>query len=109
MISSYRSMRIILMFDLPSVEDYEKKEYSQFRKALLRNGYSMMQYSIYIKVSNLQVDLKKEIAKFKDKIPRDGNIRMIAITEKQYQAMEIVLGNKKIDEIYNNSERYVKI
>lgn len=107
--SDYRNMRLLLMFDLPSIEDYEKKEYTQFKKIIIKNGYTMMQFSVYIKCVNTQTKIEQELNKLNKYIPTSGNIRIIAITEKQYMNMAIILGKKKINEIYNNSERYVKI
>lgn len=97
------------MFDLPSTEDYEKKEYTLFRKQLLKNGYIMMQFSIYTKPTNVQVKLEQELKKISKYIPTSGNIRLLSITEKQYSNMIMILGKKKINEIYNNTERYIKI
>ena len=105
----YNTMRLILMFDLPSIEAYEKKEYLLFRKALLSHGYIMMQFSIYTKFINVQTKVESEINKIKKFIPTNGNIRVIAITEKQYQDMYVILGHKKISEIYNSKERYIKV
>ncbi len=102
-------MRLLLLFDLPSIESYEKKEYLIFRKTLLRNGYMMMQFSVYMKCVNTQTKIDQEVLKLKKYIPKNGNIRIIAVTEQQYQNMYILLGNKKINEIYNNTERYIKI
>ena len=107
--SLYRNMRIILMFDLPTVEDIEKKEYTLFRKNLIKNGYIMMQYSVYVKCVPNQSNVKMEVNRLKKIMPPDGNVRILYITEKQYQDMEIVLGNKKSNEIYNNDKRYIKI
>lgn len=107
--NKYRNMRLILFFDLPNIESYEKKEYLRFRKSLLRNGYVMMQFSVYIKCVNTQSKIDQEIKKIKKFIPTKGNIRIIAVTEAQYANMVMILGNKKINEIYNNSERYIKI
>lgn len=97
------------MFDLPSVESEEKKEYVYFRKGLILNGYTMMQFSVYVKSINVKTKLQQELNKIKKYIPSDGNIRMIAITEKQYEDMIMILGNKNINEIYNNDKRYIKI
>lgn len=105
----YRAMRLILLFDLPSVELYEKKEYLIFRKTLLKNGFYMMQHSVYVKSVNVQTKIDQEINKIKKYIPLNGNIRLISVTEHQYANMRILLGNKKIDEIYNSPERYIKI
>ena len=102
-------MRILLLFDLPSVEAYEKKEYRIFKQALVKNGYTMMQFSVYMKPINGQIKVESEIKKLSKYLPDSGNIRLIQVTEKQYQEMYMILGNKKINEIYNNSERYVKI
>ncbi len=50
--SLYRNMRLLLFYDLPNTESYETKEYNQFRKSLLRNGYTMIQFSVYMKTIN---------------------------------------------------------
>lgn len=97
------------MFDLPSQEDYEKKEYRLFHKQLVKNGFIMIQFSVYIKATNAYSKTKREIDKLKNFIPKQGNIRAITITEKQYQDMVLILGHKNINEIYNNDKRYLKI
>ena len=102
-------MRILLLFDLPSADVYEKKEYRIFRHSLIKNGYIMMQFSVYTKPINGQIKIENEVKKIKKYIPESGNIRIIQITEKQYMDMYMVLGHKKINEIYNNGERYIKI
>lgn len=107
--SDFRNMRLLLLFDLPTVEDYERKEYTKFRKSLISNGYTMLQFSVYIKCVNTQTKVEQELKKIQNSVPTNGNIRLIAITEKQYANMVMILGKKKINEIYNNSERYVKI
>lgn len=107
--SKYRNMRLILLFDLPAVESGEKKEYLFFKKGLILNGYTMMQFSVYVKSINTQTKIKQEINKIIKYVPSNGNIRLISITEKQYEEMEMILGHKKINEIYNNDKRYVKI
>lgn len=102
-------MRIILMFDLPNIETKEKKEYLKFHKEIIRNGYFMMQYSVYCKAIHFKTKIDSEIIKIKKHLPSDGNVRLLVITEKQYDDMKLLLGNKKINERYNNAERYIKI
>lgn len=97
------------MFDLPCTESKERKEYTIFHKELIKNGYTMIQYSIYSKIINFKENTDSEIDKLKRKLPNDGNIRVLVITDKQYSDMRVILGNKNINEIYNSSERYVKI
>lgn len=97
------------MFDLPSTEDFQKKEYHIFHNSLIKNGYSMLQFSVYIKVINSHTKIEREIDKIKKTLPTGGNIRILVITENQYQNMKIILGHKNINEIYNNNKRYIKI
>ncbi len=102
-------MRILLMFDLPSQEDYEKKEYRIFHKNLIKNGFVMIQFSVYVKAINSYSKINREINKLRKNIPKNGNIRVLSVTEKQYQDMILILGHKNINEIYNNDRRYIKI
>lgn len=97
------------MFDLPSVEEKQKKDYQQFHKNLIKNGFYMMQYSVYCKPIHFKTKIESEVKKVKEFLPNEGNVRIFVITEKQYNDMYLLLGNKKVNEIYNNSERYVKI
>lgn len=101
-------MRVIVMFDLPVETSEDRKEYSRFRKFLLRSGFVMMQESIYTKIAlnNTAVDsIKESVRKNKAK---SGLIQMLVITEKQFEKMEFVLGEEKTD-VVNSSERLVVI
>lgn len=102
-------MRIILFFDLPTETAEDKKEYVNFRKQLLKNGYSMIQYSVYVKCINAGSKFEAEHNKLKKNLPSGGNIRLLCVTEKQYQEMKFLRGHQNINEIYNNQERYIKI
>ena len=88
---SYRYMRIILFFDLPSVTYSDQKEYSKFHKFLIKNGYIMMQESVYAKLA-----LKKNK-------PAKGLVQILVITEKQFSRMEYIIGNKKTDVVDTES------
>ena len=89
---SYRHMRMLVMFDLPTITPKDKKEYTKFRKFLVREGFIMMQESIYTKIvlngtaSNL---LRNKIKKNK---PEDGLVQLLVITEKQFSSMEYLCG-----------------
>ena len=94
MTSSYRHMRVLVLFDLPSVEKEEKRIYTKFRKELLKDGFTMMQYSIYMRFCRNVQDANKHIEKVRSKAPSDGHIRILSITEHQYEEMIIVIGEK---------------
>ena len=93
-----RSMRIIVFFDLPVTTDKDKKEYTKFRKYLITDGYDMLQYSIYSRITQNHDDAKKHIERLKRNIPPKGSVRVLQITEKQYNSMLILIGERTATE-----------
>ena len=91
-------MRIIVFFDLPVKTLKEKKEYSQFRKALLKDGFYMIQYSVYGRICNGVDAVDKHIDRVLKIAPREGSIRLLSITEKQYASIKIIVGEKKFQD-----------
>ncbi|MDP4461413.1 CRISPR-associated endonuclease Cas2 [Staphylococcus hyicus] len=91
---SYRFMRVILMFDLPVETKQQRRIYSKFRKRLLENGFLMMQYSIYIKSVANKDAAHFSVNQVKQFLPSDGHVRVLIITEKQYEKMQILLGEE---------------
>ena len=94
-------MRLIVMFDLPVVTEEEKRIYTKFRKFLLKDGYIMMQYSIYSRICKNSDDVYKHINRIKQNIPDKGNIRLLQITEKQYNDMILLTGTKATEELFS--------
>ena len=89
---SYRYMRVIVFFDLPSVTIVDKKEYLKFRKLLIKEGFIMMQESVYCKIAlnNTVASLiKNKLRKLK---PKEGLIQILTITEKQFASIEFLCG-----------------
>lgn len=102
---SYERMRVLCMFDLPMETAKEKKDYREFRKLLLENGFTMLQYSIYQRaVPNRQATKKYERI-LKKKIPVNGEIRLMYITEKQFNDMDLLIGSRsKQEEIVGDNK-----
>lgn len=86
------------MFDLPVNTDKERKLATKFREFLLDDGYIMMQYSVYSRICKNNDDLSKHINRLKINAPKKGNIRLISITEKQYNNMIMLSGTKETEE-----------
>lgn len=103
---SYRFMRIIVMFDLPVVTASERKEYTRFRKYLIKNGYLMMQESIYCKLAQNTTAADALIQNIRKNKPQEGLVQVLKITEKQYAKMEYIIGTSK-SEVYDGDERLV--
>lgn len=91
-------MRILIFFDLPTLTTIEKKEYTMFRKFLLRSGYDMLQYSVYARITRSRDDAQRMIVQVKQNLPPKGQVRALLITEKQYASMQILLGKPTIAE-----------
>ena len=77
------------MFDLPTDTKSARKQYSQFRKFLLNDGYDMMQYSIYSRHHASEENAQVHIQRVKERLPPDGEVRIVKITDKQFGRIEI--------------------
>lgn len=103
---SYRYMRVIVFFDLPTLTINDRREYSNFRKYLLKNGFIMMQESVYNRLAlNMTVAdvIMNNVRKNK---PSAGLVQMLTITEKQFSKMEYVLGSS-VSTIIDSDERLI--
>ncbi len=92
-------MRMIVFFDLPTVDAQDRKAASKFRKFLLKDGYHMMQFSVYTRVCNGVDAVKKHEARLYASIPSKGAVRLLVLTDKQYNTMKILLGTKIFDDV----------
>ncbi len=105
----YKIMRMICMFDLPVETSGEQRIYRTFRKNLIKEGFIMMQYSVYIRTCpnrDYCNRLENRVQKF---MPEKGNVCILVITEKQYNDMKIFTGSKSETEKYIGTERMIII
>lgn len=106
---NYNFMRLIVLFDLPVKTKKDRKIYALFRKELIKRGYLMLQYSVYAKVlanreaAVLEKNIVRKIA------PEKGNIRMMMLTENQYQNIEIIIGGISNQEEVLTKEAFIII
>ncbi len=93
--SEYRIMWILVLFDLPTETKRDRKASAEFRKNLLKDGFTMFQFSSYIRhcasIENAQVHIKR----VKSFMPEFGKVGMLCITDKQFGNMEIFYGKKQ--------------
>ncbi len=85
-------MWIIVMFDLPTETKRARRNYSQFRKSLLQDGFSQMQYSVYLRHCASRENADVHLARVKKQLPPAGEVRILTITDKQFEMMQIFLG-----------------
>jgi len=85
---------LIVMFDLPMDTPLKIKNYNIFRKSLIKDGYIKMQNSIYLKyIRNLSL-ISYDINHIKICLPKQGEIKAIQLTLKQFKKIHIILGSK---------------
>ncbi len=85
-------MRILIFFDLPVKTKAQRREATRFRNFLLTDGYHMLQYSVYARVCNGMDAVEKHRRRVEQNLPDNGAIRLMVITEKQYESMDVLLG-----------------
>jgi CRISPR-associated protein Cas2 len=90
-------MRLLVMFDLPVTTPKERRAASRFRQFLLKDGYYMMQFSVYIRICNGKENADAHLARLKCQLPEKGSVRSLFITEKQYESMQILCGSGHTD------------
>ena len=93
--NEYRIMWILVFFDLPTETKKERKEYTKFRKLLLNDGFTMFQFSIYIRHCSSRENLIVHVKKIKKHLPPDGHVGILKITDKQFGLMDIFYGKQK--------------
>lgn len=97
-------MRVLVFFDLPVKTKKDRHEYSRFRKFLVKNGFMMVQESVYSKLALNQTVVNGISESVKKNKPSAGLVQMLTVTEKQYSKMEIVVGTANSN-VISNDER----
>ncbi|HRZ41712.1 MAG TPA: CRISPR-associated endonuclease Cas2 [Bacteroidales bacterium] len=77
-------MWIFVFFDLPVVSKKERKIAADFRKRLMKNGFCMMQFSVYNRHCASRESADVHIKRIKNCVPEYGQVSILLITDKQY-------------------------
>ena len=102
----YRFMRIMVFFDLPVTTSSDRREYTRFHKYLIKNGFIMMQESVYTKLALNAIVGNAIIANVRKNKPLAGLVQLLMVTEKQFSKIELILGELQ-SEILDTDERMV--
>ena len=103
--STFRFMRIIVFFDLPTETNEDKRSYRKFRKALIKDGFIMMQESVYTKLMTTP-SVENSVKNLIHNKPEKGIVQSLTVTEKQFSKMEFVVGEYKND-VIDSEDRVV--
>ena len=95
MLSGYRLMWMIVMFDLPVVAKAERKAATAFRKSLLDEGFEMTQFSVYMRFCTSQAQADTYSKRVESSLPEGGKVNILTFTDKQYERIVTFLGKAK--------------
>lgn len=100
-------MRLLVFFDLPVETSIQKKSYRNFRKFLIKDGYLMLQNSVYAKLVINSTSANASIMRLRKKRPTEGLVQVLQVTEKQFASMEYIVGSHGSYEALDNMEDLV--
>ena len=104
-----RFMRLLLFFDLPAVTKKDLKEYRKFVKFLTSEGFLRIQYSVYCKLCINTDSAQTEIRRVRLSSPDNGDIRLMAITENQFQKIININESHTLQESITTTNRVLMI
>lgn len=93
-----RILWLFVFFDLPVVTKDQRRIANRFRHFLKDDGYMMLQYSVYARICRGEDAAEKHIGRVIKQLPREGSIRALKVTDKQYARMRLLLGEQKKSE-----------
>jgi CRISPR-associated protein Cas2 len=93
-LSGYRPVWLFAMFDLPVKTKAQRRRYAQFRKLLLGDGFCRMQFSVYARYCPSEEASAMHRSLVRAGLPDEGQVRILAVTDRQFGKMENFLGKK---------------
>jgi len=88
-LSKYRAMWLFVIFDLPVKEKRQRRDYARFRKALLAEGFSMLQFSVYARYcpsEEASIAYRRRVQLI---LPPKGEVRLLSLTDRQFAKMQV--------------------
>jgi CRISPR-associated protein Cas2 len=93
-LNEYRILWVLVFFDLPTETKKERKAASDFRKQILKDGFTMFQFSIYIRHCSSKENADVHVKRVKTILPEYGHVGILCVTDKQFGDIEIYYGRK---------------
>jgi len=94
-LSQYRSMWLFAMFDLPVDSQRARRNYARFRKALLAEGFTMLQFSVYARFCGSEEAAAAYRNRVRRALPPEGEVRLLSVTDHQFGKMQVFLGKTR--------------
>ena len=93
-LSEYRIMWVLVFFDLPTETKKDKRAYALFRKQLQMDGFTMFQFSIYVRHCASMANADVHVKRVKNFTPEYGHVAVMCITDKQFENITVYHGSK---------------
>lgn len=100
-LNAYRIMWVLVFFDLPTETKKDRKAASDFRKKLLEDGFTMFQFSIYLRHCPSRENADVHLKRVKKSLPELGQVGILCITDKQFGDIELFTGTKAQENPHN--------
>ncbi len=94
-VSGYRLMWVLVMFDLPTDTKKARRDYARFRQSLKKDGFLMLQFSVYARACPSEENAAVHCGRVKSHLPPDGQVRVLLMTDRQFARMQIFHGRKR--------------
>ncbi|HRH64665.1 MAG TPA: CRISPR-associated endonuclease Cas2 [Bacteroidia bacterium] len=93
-LNAYRIMWTLVMYDLPTETRKDRKAAARFRKDIMKDGFSMFQFSMYIRHSSSSENAEVHKRRVKKVLPEKGHVGILQITDRQFGLIELFYGKK---------------
>ena len=94
-LNAYHIMWLFVFFDLPVVTKKERKVAALFRKNLMKDGFTMLQYSVYIRHCASYESQGVHVRRVKSFLPETGMVSILSVTDRQYGSIMNFWGKEK--------------
>ena len=95
-LNQYRVLWILVLFDLPTETKTDRRKHAKFRKDIMKDGFTMFQFSIYLRHCSSRENADVHIKRVKSLLPNKGHVGILTITDRQFGNMELFLGATKV-------------
>lgn len=94
-LNQYRILWILVFFDLPTETKKDRAAHAKFRKEIMRDGFTMFQFSIYLRHCSSRENAEVHLKRVKKLLPEKGSVGILTITDKQFGDIELFRGKEK--------------
>ena len=95
-VSGFRAMWLLVLFDLPVGTKSQRKRATKFRKLLLKDGFKMMQFSVYMRPCASEENAAVHLQRVKQTLPPLGSVRIMQVTDQQFTRMLCFDGKSRV-------------